>query len=1062
MADAQFHAAPALAGLKDFQRRTVDYVFRRFYGEDATRRFLVADEVGLGKTLIARGIIARTLEHLQDKVQRMDVVYICSNATIASQNIRRLRGPGQQVFSQSSRLTLLPLHLKHLTGNRVNFVSFTPGTTFDLRSRGGTAEERALIYRMLRGQAWDRDDGLLNLLQGYVRRRDQWEARARVWPLEYDAELAMAFRRSICEEAGFVERLEAMCSRLRREWTSLPASVEQRRQEMVGELRQRLARVCLNALEPDLIILDEFQRFKDLLDGEGEAAQLARALFEYKDARTLLLSATPYKMFTLDGEAGDDHQPDFLRTMDFLLQDPAAVESLKHDLGRLRRVLMAGTTALQTGTSARERVQRTLLRVMCRTERVGMTRKLDSMMAEPAMAAPVTAADLQQGLVADRAARALKAQDAIEYWKSSPYLLSYLKNYELRRKLDPLLDAPPADLEEALRTSASHLLNRNHFSRYQKVEPANPRLRALWRDTLDKGLWRLLWLPPSLPYWTQGGAYGEAGAATKALVFSSWNLVPDAIATLTSYEAERRVARAADATLRSDQLHTRHKPLLRFQKGSDGRLSGMPVLAWMLPWPSLVRHVDPLAISLALGHGGEKVTARRVLDEATTILEPRLAPLRGIAGTEGRPDERWYWLAPALLDGAGTFAEVCRGWLATPVEAEDADEGKDADEPETGFRDHMNQLLGALEAPEGLGPLPADLAWTLALLAVAGPGTCALRALRRVAPGLSADDPGLLHAARQAGEGFRTLFNLPESILLVRREDDENPYWRQTLAHNLEGNLQALLDEQVHVLLEQVGAAGLPEAERATPIGQALRQALSLRTANLSVDELKAKGGAIQRRPFPVRCRFALRFGEMRDETTGSLARADAVRDAFNSPFRPFILASTTIGQEGLDFHTWCHAVVHWNLPANPVDLEQREGRVHRYKGHAVRRNVASHLGLAGLRDWDGRGDPWRHLFDKARTQRRAGQSDIVPYWVYEEGENPAKVERRVPILPFSREAERLTRLKRSLALYRLVFGQPRQEDLLEVLLDQESADVEEVRLSAAIDIQPPDLARDA
>jgi len=44
----------ALAGLKDFQRATVDYVFDRFYGQDPTRRFLVADEVGLGKTLVAK------------------------------------------------------------------------------------------------------------------------------------------------------------------------------------------------------------------------------------------------------------------------------------------------------------------------------------------------------------------------------------------------------------------------------------------------------------------------------------------------------------------------------------------------------------------------------------------------------------------------------------------------------------------------------------------------------------------------------------------------------------------------------------------------------------------------------------------------------------------------------------------------------------------------------------------------------------------------------------------------------------------------------------------------
>ena len=72
--------------------------------------------------------------------------------------------------------------------------------------------------------------------------------------------------------------------------------------------------------------------------------------------------------------------------------------------------------------------------------------------------------------------------------------------------------------------------------------------------------------------------------------------------------------------------------------------------------------------------------------------------------------------------------------------------------------------------------------------------------------------------------------------------------------------------------------------------------------------------------------------------------------EAFNSPSRPFALASTSIGQEGQDFHPWCHAIVHWNLPGNPVDLEQRDGRVHRYEGHAVRRNVAARYGEDGVR----------------------------------------------------------------------------------------------------------------
>jgi hypothetical protein len=46
-----------------------------------------------------------------------------------------------------------------------------------------------------------------------------------------------------------------------------------------------------------------------------------------------------------------------------------------------------------------------------------------------------------------------------------------------------------------------------------------------------------------------------------------------------------------------------------------------------------------------------------------------------------------------------------------------------------------------------------------------------------------------------------------------------------------------------------------------------------------------------------------------------------------------------------------------------------------------------------------------------------------------------AKIERHVPALPYSREVERLHELCRSLAIYRMVFGQNRQEDLIQYLL---------------------------
>ena len=205
-----------------------------------------------------------------------------------------------------------------------------------------------------------------------------------------------------------------------------------------------------------------------------------------------------------------------------------------------------------------------------------------------------------------------------------------------------------------------------------------------------------------------------------------------------------------------------------------------------------------------------------------------------------------------------------------------------------------------------------------------------------------------------------------------------------------------------------------------------------------------------------MRCRFALRFADIRDDKATAVARAETVRMAFNSPFRPFVLASTSIGQEGLDFHVWCHAVVHWNLPSNPVDLEQREGRVHRYKGHAVRKNAARRFGLAGLRSrWAGTGDPWVALFDLAAADRPPNTSDLVPYWVYEVP-GGASVERRVPLLPFSREHQQLRRLKQGVALYRLVFGQPRQEDLLEYLREQAAEGGVEDASGWRICLEPP------
>ncbi|MBE3046911.1 hypothetical protein IMZ48_31155 [Candidatus Bathyarchaeota archaeon] len=129
--------------------------------------------------------------------------------------------------------------------------------------------------------------------------------------------------------------------------------------------------------------------------------------------------------------------------------------------------------------------------------------------------------------------------------------------------------------------------------------------------------------------------------------------------------------------------------------------------------------------------------------------------------------------------------------------------------------------------------------------------------------------------------------------------------------------------------MPRLALAQAADGYQARQISEAVLEAVSIRTVSLGFDEivLDKESGRLRPVDRSMRCRFALRFGDDRGEEEGSETRRDQVRAAFNSPFRPFVLASTSIGQEGLDFHQYCHEIYHWNLPSNPIDLEQREGR---------------------------------------------------------------------------------------------------------------------------------------
>jgi len=213
-------------------------------------------------------------------------------------------------------------------------------------------------------------------------------------------------------------KFRALCDRFAVARQYIPEEDRELQRRVVGELRMELARSCLGALEPDLIILDEFQRFKSLLDGTDPAAELASDLFGFDGARVLLLSATPYKMFTTTDEAsGEDHYRDFIQTVQFLYKNDAASTKFKSVLSEYQDELLRlsgnDTSALRARQVA---LQEALRDVMVRTERLAITQDRNGMLTEVApKSLHLRPNDLQTYVELARVAKALNHPKMIEY-----------------------------------------------------------------------------------------------------------------------------------------------------------------------------------------------------------------------------------------------------------------------------------------------------------------------------------------------------------------------------------------------------------------------------------------------------------------------------------------------------------------------------------------------------------------------------------------------------------------------------------------------------------------------
>ncbi len=186
------------------------------------------------------------------------------------------------------------------------------------------------------------------------------------------------------------------------------------------------------------------------------------------------------------------------------------------------------------------------------------------------------------------------------------------------------------------------------------------------------------------------------------------------------------------------------------------------------------------------------------------------------------------------------------------------------------------------------------------------------------------------------------------------------------------------------------------------------------------------------------KCDFAERFTEDKtDSRDNKTKRMQLLQKLFNSPFYPFVMSTTSVAQEGLDFHNYCHQIVHWNIPKTPLAFEQREGRIDRYMSHLLRKRIVFAFPEYNGTDFSELMNKFDEKVKKVEKENNSNDelfTPLFPYWrlgriEYQKltgkkaPDNFPLFKRVVCAMPHTREREYFNKLRTAISEYRSKFG---------------------------------------
>lgn len=985
----------------DYQKRAIRRIVDSYMGECTSGRFLLADEVGLGKTIIARGVIrclmcklleqeiaGKSGEQIKNEADYyyFNVIYICSNTNIAKQNEEKL-GLGKnedegwtnrasclswKVFNSSKYEVEFQAVLQDyykVYGNdhtyesltrvkalktRLRILPMTQRTSIDIKGRG-KVEEREYLYRRI---------------------RDFISAEASRGNEDFEKMMGLYMTKCKCDE-----EFNKACNIIRDSRNGAECEIENfcKTWQIV---RKGFAEITMDWLDCGLVIMDEFQNFKEIIGqaSDDEESIIRKVLEQESDGEdrnpyVLMLSATPFRMYMSKNADQDETDTDTAGTENASIYDVCRFLEKgggTNGMSVISSSLEAYKTALEkysrSDSESKEQVlekknafERQMGSVFTRMERINVLRELredgtdaeDTDKQEIGCGGIKALLDYTNELVEYDTGNGryhIGTGTATAYAERIPYVLSFMNRgnkqaggddgYKIKGNFDKDVDAGKI--------------------RYKN----NSKCYILEDDFKD--------MSKTLGEWH--------GVYEKVLEY---------ILDIESMDI--------DSMLKSGKYNgmTREDVLLNHP--------GAARLLWV---PSVVGWKELKGAFAEHKNFGK-----------TIMFSDRVVVPRAMAGLISREVTRRliWWILKQEQDKSITEKELQDFQISAKEILEQI----------------LEQILGLVTGSE------EDREWDNN----GDEGIIKIKSVGRIfttsASGLFAVWSEMGLPIKRNKEGFA----LRDSGGTLQM--DEDSLRKSIIDYCEEGKLQYVLQE-----LEYIGdTVGVHEVKK---IYITLYDQKEGR-----LNALIAKDGQ-KRTISSIDTYYARCIGSSNDDdNVSSIADLQA---AFNSPFAPFVFATTSIGQEGLDFHNYADRIVHLSIPANPTDFEQREGRINRYNCLAVRKAVM---------EWYGNKEETRicaddipKLLDNAFEAAKASLCEegnqklncgIIPHWLVARKKDDNKLEvagikRLVPYFYNSSMMEKYHNMLKLLQLYRSVIGQADADELLErLMVNKKETDVQEL-----------------